>query len=231
MTAKRLWVTPPLSVTQASVESGRPARTIRHAIKTGSLQAHKLPGATGAYLIKRRDFDTWMQNCFEGENLGEVEMASDIKVPDEDLAEADRLEAQAKQVEDPDEAAALRRIAGHLRMPWCFPVMDHPRAEENRELSRQVVKEFGAIAPYFPEDDSYRTLPLRLAHNAAGGFRIEFGPFSLGRRELRVLHRAIVEWARYEAPAQEYPTTTRQDDRRIVQRQPVRRRSMRSEGG
>lgn len=49
-----------MSVTQAAAESNEPARTIRYAIQTGALKADKLPGATGAYLIRRRELDRWM---------------------------------------------------------------------------------------------------------------------------------------------------------------------------
>ncbi|MBU8832458.1 helix-turn-helix domain-containing protein [Mycolicibacterium goodii] len=52
--------TPPMSVTQAAAKSGEPARTIRYAIKTGALKADKLPGATGAYLIRPRELDRWI---------------------------------------------------------------------------------------------------------------------------------------------------------------------------
>ncbi|WP_084013926.1 helix-turn-helix domain-containing protein [Mycolicibacter kumamotonensis] len=51
-----------LSVTQASQESGCPARTIRYAITHGALKAHKLPGATGSYVINRVDFDAWQRS-------------------------------------------------------------------------------------------------------------------------------------------------------------------------
>lgn len=51
---------PPLSVSQAALMSNVPKRTLQHAIAKGHLKAHKLPGATGAYLINHRDLDAWM---------------------------------------------------------------------------------------------------------------------------------------------------------------------------
>lgn len=49
----------PLSVGQAAQQTGIPRRTIRYAILHGELKAHKLPGATGAYVIAQRDLDRW----------------------------------------------------------------------------------------------------------------------------------------------------------------------------
>jgi hypothetical protein len=50
----------PLSVAQVAEKTGTPKRTIRYAISIGDLKAHKLPGATGAYLIYPRELDRWM---------------------------------------------------------------------------------------------------------------------------------------------------------------------------
>jgi excisionase family DNA binding protein len=50
---------PPLSVAEASEQTGIPKRTIQHAITQGELKAHKLSGATGSYLIQRVDLDRW----------------------------------------------------------------------------------------------------------------------------------------------------------------------------
>jgi excisionase family DNA binding protein len=56
----RVSTTPPLSVAQASDEKRIPKRTIQAAIARGELKAHKMPGATGAYLISPRDLDRWV---------------------------------------------------------------------------------------------------------------------------------------------------------------------------
>jgi excisionase family DNA binding protein len=50
---------PPLSVAEASDQKNVPGRTIRYAILNGELKAHKMPGETGAYLIRQRDLDKW----------------------------------------------------------------------------------------------------------------------------------------------------------------------------
>lgn len=52
--------TPPLSVTEAATRSDVPKRTIQYAITKGDLKAHKMPGATGAYLISPADLDAWL---------------------------------------------------------------------------------------------------------------------------------------------------------------------------
>lgn len=52
--------TPPLSVTEASTQNEIPKRTIQAAITRGELRAHKMPGATGAYLIQPADLDRWL---------------------------------------------------------------------------------------------------------------------------------------------------------------------------
>ncbi|NLA37077.1 MAG: helix-turn-helix domain-containing protein [Actinobacteria bacterium] len=50
----------PLSVAEASQQWNVPKRTIQHAIATGGLKAHKMPGRTGAYLIAERDLNKWI---------------------------------------------------------------------------------------------------------------------------------------------------------------------------
>jgi excisionase family DNA binding protein len=52
--------TPPLSVAIAAEQTGVPKRTIQSAITRGELGAHKMPGLTGAYLIRQRDLDKWI---------------------------------------------------------------------------------------------------------------------------------------------------------------------------
>jgi hypothetical protein len=52
--------TPPLSATDASLQTGIPKRTILWAINTGKLKAHKFGGSTGAYVIQQRDLDRFV---------------------------------------------------------------------------------------------------------------------------------------------------------------------------
>lgn len=52
--------TPPLSVVEAAAKSGYPKRTVQHAIAKGDLKAHKMTGATGAYLIYPAELDKWI---------------------------------------------------------------------------------------------------------------------------------------------------------------------------
>jgi hypothetical protein len=123
-------------------------------------------------------------------------MTSNIRIPDEDLAEANWLEARAKQTDNQEEAVGLMLMVNYLRTPPHYPVLDDPRTED---LGRDVIEEFGVITPYFPQDDSCRTLPVRLVHDQGGGLQIELGHFNLGMRELRVLHRAINVLLKWES--------------------------------
>lgn len=125
-------------------------------------------------------------------------MTSVIKIPDEDLAEAARLESQAERTDDAQEAAGLRIVINFLRTLPDYPVLDDPRTEENEDLGRVVLEEFGVITPYTPEDDWWKTMPVRLAYGCVGGLQVEVGPYTLGKRELRVLSRAINTWLEQE---------------------------------
>lgn len=51
---------PPLSATEASLQTGIPKRTILWAITSGKLKAHKLGGETGAYVIRQSDLDKFV---------------------------------------------------------------------------------------------------------------------------------------------------------------------------
>ena len=50
----------PLSVAEAADRAGIPRRTLRYAITSGALKAHKLPGVTGAYLIDPAELNGWL---------------------------------------------------------------------------------------------------------------------------------------------------------------------------
>lgn len=50
----------PLSVTEASEQTGIPKRTLQAAIARGDLKGHQMPGRTGAYMIEQRDLDRYM---------------------------------------------------------------------------------------------------------------------------------------------------------------------------
>ena len=52
--------TTPLTVAQVAELAEMPKRTVQYAIARGRLRAHKLPGATGAYLIDPDELDIWL---------------------------------------------------------------------------------------------------------------------------------------------------------------------------
>lgn len=120
------------------------------------------------------------------------------KIPDADLEEAARLESDASRTEDAEKAASLRFYAEKLRTPPNFPLLDHPRIELDEEACRVVLEEFGVVTPYTPEDDYWKTMPVRLVHDDWDGFQVEFGPYTLRRRELRVFSVAVSAWIKAE---------------------------------
>jgi hypothetical protein len=117
-----------------------------------------------------------------------------IEIPHEDLAEADRLEAQAMQTDDPNVIAWLMRVVNTLRTPPNFPVFDHTRAEQSKALNLLVRKD-GVVTPSTPEDDG-GTTPVHLVCERGGGRKIELGSDNLGKRDLRVLFDALFEFRR-----------------------------------
>jgi hypothetical protein len=54
--------------------------------------------------------------------------------------------------------------------------------------------ELDPLTPYTPKGDGWKSLPVRLIYNQDGDLQVEIGPYTLGRRELRVLYRAINVW-------------------------------------
>jgi excisionase family DNA binding protein len=51
---------PPISATEASLQTGIPKRTLLWAIRQGKLKAHKLSGSTGAYVIDPLELDRYI---------------------------------------------------------------------------------------------------------------------------------------------------------------------------
>jgi hypothetical protein len=117
-----------------------------------------------------------------------------IEIPGEDLAEADRLEAQAMQTDDPNVIAWLMRVVNMLRTPPNFPVLDHTRTELSEDLGL-LAREDGVVTPSTPEDDGGMT-PVHLVYKSGGGREIELGSYNLGKRGLRVLGDALFEFRR-----------------------------------
>ena len=105
--------------------------------------------------------------------------------PHDVLAEADRLEAQALQTDDPDETARLIRMVNSLRTA-VVPVLDHPRTEPSEDLNRGVLDESRATTPSTPEADPWTTMPVHLEYDLGGGRQIELGSYNLSGRDLRV---------------------------------------------
>jgi hypothetical protein len=117
-----------------------------------------------------------------------------VKIPYEDLAEANRLDAQAMQTDDPTASAWLMRVVNTRRTPPTFPVLDHTRTEQSEDLGL-LVREESVVTPSTLEDDGGMT-PVHLVDESGGRRKIELGSDNLGKRDLRVLFDALIEFRR-----------------------------------
>lgn len=72
-----------------------------------------------------------------------------------------------------------------------FPVLDSDRAHANKEYARVVLDFLGYIEPYVEEVDSWVSMPVRLAHDQAGGLRLEIGPYTLAAADTLRIRDAI----------------------------------------
>ena len=92
--------------------------------------------------------------------------------PDDLLAYADRLEAEAMQTDNPDETARLMRLANDFR---------NVKPGEVSPLD-----ESGAITPTTPEDHTSATYLMRLEYDLGHGRQIDLGCYNLSVRDLKV---------------------------------------------
>lgn len=72
-----------------------------------------------------------------------------------------------------------------------FPLLDASRAEADGSYSRTIMDAFGFVDAHVPETDGYCSMPLRLVHDALGGWRVELGPYDLDAADLFALKQAI----------------------------------------
>lgn len=85
------------------------------------------------------------------------------------------------------------RHLGHVEPP-AFPLMDSTRQGGNTELARVVFDHLGFAEPYLDEVDGWCSMPVRLAHDQAAGWHLEFGPYDLDRSDIELLRRAIAAY-------------------------------------
>lgn len=81
---------------------------------------------------------------------------------------------------------AADRLAGQITP--AFEVVDDPRAAEP---NRVVADWFGFLEPHTAADDFWRSVPVRLVHGEASGWRLEVGPWSLNGHDVALLRKAI----------------------------------------
>lgn len=75
-----------------------------------------------------------------------------------------------------------------------FPILDAARPVGNTEHHRAIIDVFGYAEPYIEELDGWTALPVRLVHDAANGWGIELGPYSLDAGDILLLRRAIAAY-------------------------------------
>ncbi|WP_078307347.1 hypothetical protein [Mycobacterium sp. 96-892] len=83
---------------------------------------------------------------------------------------------------------------GNIAKPPKFQLCDYPRTYADNEYDRVIADEFGYLEPYEDETDGWRSMPLRLTHNTAGGWCIECGPFTFDGRDINRLRKAIAAY-------------------------------------
>ena len=72
-----------------------------------------------------------------------------------------------------------------------FEVIDSERTYPTEELDRFVMDVFEPLEPLDHRDGLWKTYPLRLSHDAGGGWQIEFGPLNLDSVDVERLRQAI----------------------------------------
>lgn len=76
----------------------------------------------------------------------------------------------------------------------AFQVIDSPRHFANTVADRVVMDLFGHVEPYDESIDTWRSMPLRLAYDVAGGWHIELGPYDLDAADIERLRAAIAAY-------------------------------------
>ena len=71
-----------------------------------------------------------------------------------------------------------------------YPAFDDSRSFAIAELDRMVLDEHGVIEPHIDELDSYCSMAIRVALDAAG-LQLEVGPYDLDARDVDRLRTAI----------------------------------------
>ncbi len=92
----------------------------------------------------------------------------------------------------PPEPTAEQRLLGHVEPG--FEVIDADRDADPLGLARVVMDVFGWAEPLDCRVDTWKSLPIRLIHDSAGGWQIELGPFNLDAADILNLREAIAAY-------------------------------------
>lgn len=91
-----------------------------------------------------------------------------------------------------NEPTPEERLLGHVEPG--FEVIDAPRNSDHLGLNRVVFDTFGWAEPLDYREDTWKSLPIRLIHDSAGGWQIELGPFNLDAADILNLREAIAAY-------------------------------------
>lgn len=75
-----------------------------------------------------------------------------------------------------------------------FEVIDADRAYATNTHARFIMDTFGWVEPLDYRDDTWKSMPLRLVHDLAGGWQIEVGCYNLDASDIHALREAITAY-------------------------------------
>ncbi len=85
-----------------------------------------------------------------------------------------------------------QRLLGHVEPG--FEIIDANRDYDPLGLARVVMDVFGWAEPLDARVDTWKSLPIRLIHDSAGGWQIELGPYNLDAADILNLKEAIAAY-------------------------------------
>jgi hypothetical protein len=71
------------------------------------------------------------------------------------------------------------------------PIIDAARTYPDRVFGRDVLADFGVVNPYAYDLLRWCKVPIRLEWSEIGGLELEFGPYTLCHRDIKLLRTAI----------------------------------------
>jgi hypothetical protein len=75
-----------------------------------------------------------------------------------------------------------------------FPVLDNPPIRSTDKLGPCIFDSSGSVDAYLEETDDWVSMPVRLVHDQAAGWKIECGPCDFDRCDIEMLRSAIAAY-------------------------------------